>query len=65
MERLQKFMAEAGVASRRACEELIRQGRVTVNGEKVADIKASFAKDTFKDEFILKRGKKNFMKITL
>ena len=26
-------MAEAGVASRRACEELIRQGRVTVNGE--------------------------------
>lgn len=33
MERLQKFMAEAGVASRRACEELIRQGRVTVNGE--------------------------------
>lgn len=33
MERLQKFMAEAGVASRRACEELIRQDRVTVNGE--------------------------------
>ena len=33
MERLQKFMAEAGVASRRACEELIRQSRVTVNGE--------------------------------
>lgn len=33
MERLQKFMAEAGVASRRACEELIRQGHVTVNGE--------------------------------
>ncbi len=33
MERLQKFMAEAGVASRRACEDLIRQGRVTVNGE--------------------------------
>ncbi len=33
MERLQKFMAEAGVASRRACEEMIRQGRVTVNGE--------------------------------
>ena len=33
-ERLQKFMAEAGVASRRASEELIRQGRVTVNGER-------------------------------
>lgn len=32
MERLQKFMAEAGVASRRASEELIRQGCVLVNG---------------------------------
>lgn len=32
MERLQKFLARAGVASRRAAEELMRQGRVTVNG---------------------------------
>ncbi len=32
-ERLQKMMAAAGVASRRASEELISQGRVTVNGE--------------------------------
>jgi pseudouridine synthase len=32
--RLQKFLAQAGVASRRAAEELIRQGRVEVNGEK-------------------------------
>lgn len=30
--RLQKFMAEAGVASRRRCEELIVEGRVSVNG---------------------------------
>lgn len=30
--RLQKFMAEAGVASRRKCEEFIREGRVLVNG---------------------------------
>lgn len=35
MERLQKVMAHAGVASRRKCEEIILQGRVTVNGEKV------------------------------
>jgi 23S rRNA pseudouridine2605 synthase len=33
--RLQKFMAEAGVASRRACEDFIREGRVTVNGQTV------------------------------
>lgn len=31
-ERLQKILAAAGVASRRACEELIREGRVSVNG---------------------------------
>ncbi|WP_019588231.1 pseudouridine synthase [Deinococcus apachensis] len=32
-ERLQKRLARAGVASRRAAEELITAGRVTVNGE--------------------------------
>jgi 23S rRNA pseudouridine2605 synthase len=32
-ERLQKIMAQAGMGSRRACEELIAAGRVTVNGE--------------------------------
>ena len=31
--RLQKFMAEAGIASRRKCEELIQAGRVKVNGQ--------------------------------
>jgi 23S rRNA pseudouridine2605 synthase len=31
--RLQKLLARAGVASRRVVEELIEQGRVTVNGE--------------------------------
>ena len=31
-ERLQKVLAAAGIASRRACEELIVEGRVSVNG---------------------------------
>jgi 23S rRNA pseudouridine2605 synthase len=31
--RLQKYLADAGVASRRACEELIVSGRVSVNGK--------------------------------
>ncbi|NDG09239.1 MAG: pseudouridine synthase, partial [Actinobacteria bacterium] len=30
--RLQKYLADAGVASRRKCEELIEAGRVKVNG---------------------------------
>ncbi len=34
-ERLQKFLARAGVASRRAAEDYIRAGRVAVNGEVV------------------------------
>lgn len=36
-ERLQKVMAWAGVASRRRCEDLIRAGRVRVNGVVVTD----------------------------
>lgn len=31
--RLQKFLAEAGIASRRKCEEYILQGKVSVNGK--------------------------------
>lgn len=36
--RLQKYLAEAGVASRRKSEELILQGRVEVNGARVAEL---------------------------
>ena len=35
--RLAKFLARAGVASRRAAEQVIAEGRVTVDGEPVAD----------------------------
>src|SRR6187549_2540310 len=46
-ERLQKLMAQANVASRRACEEIILNGRVMVNG-KTATLgdKADPEKDT-------------------
>ncbi|MFI6447762.1 pseudouridine synthase [Kitasatospora sp. NPDC050543] len=36
-ERLQKVLARAGIGSRRACEELIEQGRVEVNGQRVTE----------------------------
>lgn len=38
MERLQKFLANAGVASRRKCEELISEGKVKVNGKVVTEL---------------------------
>ena len=31
--RLQKFLAAAGVGSRRGCEELIKKGLIKVNGK--------------------------------
>lgn len=36
--RLQKYMAQCGVASRRKCEEMIKSGQVTINGEVVRDM---------------------------
>ena len=33
--RINKYMAECGVASRRACDEMILEGRVKVNGKKI------------------------------
>lgn len=36
--RLQKFLAEAGVASRRKCEELISAGKIAVNGKVVTEL---------------------------
>ena len=38
MLRLQKYLADCGVASRRGAEELIKQGRVRVNGETVREM---------------------------
>ncbi|WAM32978.1 rRNA pseudouridine synthase [Caldicellulosiruptor morganii] len=55
MIRLQKFMADCGVASRRKCEEIILQGRVKVNGRTVTEL--GFKVDPQKDEVFVD-GKK-------
>src|SRR5690554_3826616 len=49
-ERLQKVLAQAGVASRRASEKLIIAGRVTVNGRIVTELgtKVDLNQDTVK-----------------
>lgn len=38
LERLQKTMAAAGIGSRRSCEELIRKGKVQVNGHTITEL---------------------------
>ena len=47
MERLQKILSQAGIASRRASEQLMTDGRVTVNGKTVLELgtKADASRD--------------------
>jgi len=47
VERLQKILSQAGVASRRASEQLMLEGRVTVNGDTIRELgtKADASKD--------------------
>ena len=37
-ERLQKYMAQCGVASRRKCEEIILDGKIKVNGTVITEV---------------------------
>ena len=47
-ERLQKYLANNGIASRRKAEELILQGKIEVNGEVVTELGSKI--DTEKDK---------------
>lgn len=57
-ERLQKIIAAAGITSRRKAEELITQGRVTVNGQVITELgsKADPERDHIKVDGKLLRG---------
>jgi len=46
LERLNKFLAHAGVGSRRHCEELIVRGRVRINGQVVRELGTKIDPDT-------------------
>ena len=50
MERLQKYLARSGVASRRAAEEMIRQGAVKVNGQVITEMGVQVKPDEDKIE---------------
>ena len=54
------------VPSKSEARRAVEQGGVSVDGEKVQDIKATFAKDGFAgDGKVVKRGKKNFRKVVM
>ena len=53
------------VPSKSEARRAVEQGGVAFDGEKVADIKTAYTKDAFKDDVVIKRGKKNFMKVVL
>jgi tyrosyl-tRNA synthetase len=63
---LQTLLVKAGLAtSKTDGRRSIEQGGVTVNGEKVTDVYADYAAEDFNDEFVIKKGKKNFRKIIM
>ena len=45
--RLNRYLASAGLGSRRGCEELIREGRVTVNGKICTDLSTTVGDGDF------------------
>ncbi len=49
--------------SRSEARRAVEQGGVSVDGEKVTDIKTAYTANAFADGMVLKRGKKNFRKI--
>ena len=53
------------VPSRSEARRAVEQGGVTVDGEKVTNIRQAYTKDAVANGIVLRRGKKSFKKITL
>lgn len=62
MERLQKIIASSGYCSRRKAEDLIKQGKVLVNGKKATELgtKASFGDEILIDGKLLEYEEKEY-----
>ena len=61
-----QILVSAGLTTSRAeARRAVQQGGVSVNGEKVSDPFTAYEKSAFAEEFLLKKGKKSFCKITV
>ncbi|MBQ1843555.1 MAG: tyrosine--tRNA ligase [Lachnospiraceae bacterium] len=59
-------LVAAGLANtRNEARRAVEQGGVTVNGDKVTDVHTSYEASDFKDDFILRKGKKKFSKVVM
>ncbi len=52
-------------SSRSEARRSVEQGGITADGEKLTDVKHTFTEDELKTGILLKKGKKNFKKITM
>ena len=60
------ILLKAGlVPSKSEARRAVEQGGVTVEGEKVTDIKATYTAETLKNGIVVRRGKKAFKKVVL
>ncbi|SNU08666.1 tyrosyl-tRNA synthetase [Lachnospiraceae bacterium] len=60
------ILVKAGlVTSRGEGRRAIEQNGVAVNNEKITDIHTEYEKEVFKEEFVIRRGKKSYRKIVL
>ena len=62
-----KLLVKAGLASSNGeARRNVEQGGVSIDGDKVTDVKAQVAKDSIgEDGVVLKRGKKKFMRVVV
>ena len=59
-------MVKAGlVKSKSEARQAVMQGGVSVDGEKVADIKTFYSKEAVANGILVKKGKKSFMKVNI
>jgi tyrosyl-tRNA synthetase len=59
-----QLLISAGLAtSRNEARRAVEQGGVSVNGEKVTDVRTEYVPSDFAEDFILKKGKKKFCKV--